>query len=273
MSKTSYNPRYEYPTYVPDPPEVSIGVVTYLPDREGYFEQRLEIIDQCLHSITYTMRDVDYELIIWCNASMSSFKRYLLDNWKEHRIVFCPYNAGMYRARTVIQLSARGKYLHLTDDDILFTDGWYPKMKAIIDACPIRPIHVGGMPATFNWPAPLSLVTLQKIRSGELKLLDQGSLISKERREEYFKETMTGKMEGEDTLIEVAPGINAWALGSHCSFLTERETFPIYPDPGTQVSFHWSKRMDNYLMEQGLIGLSTEEAVLHHMGNEIQEES
>jgi hypothetical protein len=267
VPKTMRNPIYENPTYVPEPPEVSICTHTYLPNQEGYFKDRWAIIHKSLDSLVKSLEGIDHELIIWDNNSIPEFRDSL--RWYNAKIIFCPYNAGGYRPRTGMYKLARGKYITFGEDDLLFEPDWYQKEKEVLEACDWRPCVVGGVPGTRR-EFPLGAVALRYVEEGKLKVKDRGKLISLERNKELSYEVGHEQYRtGEDILLELHGGVEAYLGGSHMQFLTERETFPIYPEPQTLKSWHWAKTFDRYLMERSVVGLTTVDAVIHHMGNEL----
>jgi glycosyltransferase involved in cell wall biosynthesis len=148
MEDRMRNPQYGWKERIPDPPEVSLCVHTYLPNQEGYFRDRGQVIHKTLNSLINTVHPWQYELIIWDNNSTPEFKESI--DWYPATKIFSRYNVGPYRARKAMYHLARGKYLMFTDDDVLFLPGWYEAQKAIIESNPGRPIIVGGTPETPN---------------------------------------------------------------------------------------------------------------------------
>jgi glycosyltransferase involved in cell wall biosynthesis len=224
---------------MPRQPEVSLCVHTYLPNEEGYFEDRVKVIDRCLHSLTYTMAKTDFELIIWCNGSITTFREYyLMDNWSNHTLILSKDNVGAYRARRRMFHMARGKYLMFTDDDVEFLPGWFEKQKQVIEAYPWRPIVVGGTPETPNWK--LATFTKQVIDSGQLKAVGEGWVTHN--------------------------GVKAQVGSNHMQFLTVRDSFPNYPEPESNRCWHWASSFDMHLVGFRTMGLNTADTVVRHWG-------
>lgn len=228
-------PQYQWKDEMPDPPEVSLCVHTYMPNQEGYFNERREVIQRCLSSLVSTAPK-SYELIIWDNDSLYSLRHDL--ELYGGTLICSAYNVGAYRARRRMFHIARGKYLMFTDDDVEFLPGWFEKQKEVIEAYPWRPIVVGGTPETPNWR--LAAFTKQVIDSGELKTVGEGWVTHN--------------------------GVKAQVGSNHMQFLTVRDSFPNYPEPGTNKCWHWASPFDMHLVGFRTMGLNTADTVVRHMG-------
>lgn len=111
-------------------PEASIVLVTC---------DRLEMLRLCVGTILANTHGVDYELIVWENASTDGTDRFLDEVSKAHphvRVVHSAQNIGLNGVAAAVRL-ARGHYIVEMDDDILrVPKGWLPEMIRCFEAVP-----------------------------------------------------------------------------------------------------------------------------------------
>ena len=96
----------------PEGPKVSILLVTC---------DRLAMLKQCVSSLLANTRDVEYELIVWDNASTDGTAEYLDSIASLHsqvRVIHHADNIGLNAIPACARL-ARGDYLLKIDDDVL----------------------------------------------------------------------------------------------------------------------------------------------------------
>lgn len=106
----------------PGQPLVSIIVLTY---------NRLRMLRPCLTSLIETAQGVDYELIVWDNASTDGTREYLdeeIATQPRAQVIHHPENVGE-NGYAASMRRARGLYLMEIDDDVLsFPPGWLAGM-------------------------------------------------------------------------------------------------------------------------------------------------
>jgi GT2 family glycosyltransferase len=111
-------------------PSASILLVTY---------NRLRMLEECVSSVLANTGDVDYELIVWDNASTDGTGEYLdaiASSRPQVRVVHHIENIGMNAIAACVRL-ARGDYLLQLDDDVLeVPPGWLAEMIRVFDAVP-----------------------------------------------------------------------------------------------------------------------------------------
>jgi GT2 family glycosyltransferase len=114
----------------PDRSSASILLVTY---------NRLGMLKECVSSILANTSHVDYELIVWDNASTDGTGLYLDAIASSHpqvRVVHHTDNIGVNAVAACVRL-ARGGYLVEMDDDVVeVPPGWLPEMIRVFDAVP-----------------------------------------------------------------------------------------------------------------------------------------
>lgn len=97
------------------------------------------MLKECISSILANTRDVDYELIVWDNASTDGTAAYLDAVASSHphvRVVHHADNIGLNAVAACVRL-ARGNYLLEMDDDVVeVPPGWLAEMIRAFKAVP-----------------------------------------------------------------------------------------------------------------------------------------
>ena len=114
----------------PEAPIASILLVTY---------NRLGMLKECISSILTNTGGMDWELIVWDNASTDGTGEYLDATIAAHpraRLIHSKENIGMNAYAACVRL-ARGEYLLCIDDDVVeVPQGWLTQMIQAFDAVP-----------------------------------------------------------------------------------------------------------------------------------------
>jgi glycosyltransferase involved in cell wall biosynthesis len=100
---------------------------------------RLRMLEPCVRGLMANAGDVDYELIVWDNASddgTAEFLDALAGEDPRVRVVHSVENVGLNGVAAGVSL-ARGDYIVELDDDVLeFPEEWLSRMIAAFDAVP-----------------------------------------------------------------------------------------------------------------------------------------
>jgi cellulose synthase/poly-beta-1,6-N-acetylglucosamine synthase-like glycosyltransferase len=111
-------------------PEVSIVVITY---------NRLGMLRECMMSLLEMTSGVDYEVVVWDNASTDGSGEFLEELVASHptlRVHHSPVNIGLNAVSEGVKL-ARGFYIFECDDDVIaFPEQWLPRMLAAFKRVP-----------------------------------------------------------------------------------------------------------------------------------------
>ena len=111
-------------------PVASIVLVTF---------NRLGMLQRCLSAVLANSGEVDYELIVWDNASTDGTGEYLDSVAALHarvRVVHSPQNIGLNAVARGVRL-ARGAYIVEMDDDVVeVPPGWLAEMMRCFDQVP-----------------------------------------------------------------------------------------------------------------------------------------
>jgi hypothetical protein len=122
-----------------EPPRVTVTVLTCIPDHEGYYEQRLEILKVCLASVvSHTPREL-YDLMVFDNGSCPEVVEYLRSLHEDGIIRFLflsGANIGVVNAERILRQAAPGELVAHSDDDVYFYPGWLEQHLEVLDAFP-----------------------------------------------------------------------------------------------------------------------------------------
>ena len=243
---------------MPPEPEVSLCVVTHVSD-----QWRANVIIQSLKSLHETTEHLDREVIIWDNAGATFFREGMLRVFGFANTLVLSPNVGPYRARRALCHMARGTYLMFTDDDVEFLPNWYENEKHVVDG--YEKAVVGGCPIR-RLNACLNQNTTWEIQKGGMQVLERGELMTDGYIQRVSKELGVQPNGGTDTLVGLPNGARAYAHGSHMQFLCRRDDFPGYPEAPNEKVFPWAKPYDRYLVDNGVVGLTTEVQYVRHIG-------
>ena len=114
----------------PSIPEASVLLITY---------DRLGMLRECVSSVLANTSDVEYELIVWDNASTDGTAEYLdavASSNPRVQVVHSDENVGLNGVAACVRL-ARGNYLVEMDDDVVAVPaGWLAEMIRAFDSVP-----------------------------------------------------------------------------------------------------------------------------------------
>jgi glycosyltransferase involved in cell wall biosynthesis len=129
------------------PARVTVGLITYIPHLDGYFQNRLDILRLTLASVLANT-SLPFDLMICDNGSCKEVVEYLKemqDSEKIDYLILSNSNIGKIGALSILLRAAPGGIVAYSDDDILFYPGWIEAHMEILDTYP-RVGMVSGVP-------------------------------------------------------------------------------------------------------------------------------
>jgi glycosyltransferase involved in cell wall biosynthesis len=275
MTRIGMNPaRHRATTY--RPARVTVGVLVYLPHRQGYFEHRLDVVKLSLASlIRHT--DVEYDLMVFDNGSCEDLKEYLQGLQQQgvlRYLLSSSENIGKRGALRVMAGAAPGEVLAYTDDDTFFYPGWLSAHMALLDGFPNVGM-VSGSPERTNFDH----ATASTVRFGETDRETQMSLgrripdqwerdwaIALGKDPDEFL-TQVGQV---DDVLLARRGLNAYGTACHNQFVAPKAALR------TVLEGSWSGRLmggmtdvDNAIDAAGFLRLTTIERTTRLIGNVV----
>ena len=275
MTRIGMNPaRHRVTSY--RPARITVGVLTYLPHLEGYFQHRLEVIKLSLASLI-RHADLEYDLMIFDNASCPELRAYLSrlqDDGALRYLIASGENIGKLGALRLMAGAAPGEILAYADDDTFFDPGWLSAHLRLLDSFP-RVGMVSGSPEWTNFDH----ATAATVRFGET---DPETRVTRGRRipEAWEREWavalgkdpevfLAGVRAVEDIRLE-RRGVEAYATACHNQFVAPVAVLR------EQLAGDWSGRLmggmnefDNALDAAGYLRLTTLERTTRLIGNVV----
>ena len=263
------------------PKDVTVAVLVFVPHLSGYFERRFDILKITLASII-KHTDVPYDLMVLDNGSCLEVRDYLVAMQKKGLIQYLTLsdnNLGYAGGRNFLLSAAPGKYVALSDDDMLFHPGWLSAQLRILEAFP----HAGMVSGLPTWHQ------FGKHNTSAMAMVHADSSITMYRGKEWPMEwaqlyaDSTGRplevymrdcADAEVVMLE-RDGVQAYASCTHCQFVSPKSAvasiLPIDTEgramaslvPGRTYEDLFDKRID----EAGYARLSTHRPFVEHMGN------
>ena len=260
------------------PKKMGLGLLSNIPSQEGYFTHSLEVLRYQIASIHNSTKEFD--LLVFDNGSCPEVQdelRHLQSEGFIHFLILSQYNLGKTGALNWILAALPNEVIGFSDGDVLFRPGWLEKSLEIVNAFPSVGL-VSVQPCLFdilksegqaqhrfeNDPGyQLSDVFLDPIVVDEY-----GHGVGLETRKiEELKQKPVQVVE------EISTGVRAVIGQSHMQFILPREVARrILPLPSNFALFRQeTKKINEHIDNLGLVQLTSLEALVYHMGNQLDE--
>ncbi len=259
---------------VAQPAPITATVVSCVPFLSGFYEQNLEVLKACIHSL-HSNRKRQFDLMVFDNHSCREVRDFLVDAHEKGMIqtlVLSEENIGKIGAWNFMFGAAQGRYIAFCDSDVYFRPGWLDASLELFDCFP----NVGmvtGRP-TRTQEEYLSATLAWGRGQGEA-CFREGVLLD---WDTYFEHTNSlGLPEdkareefhaGKDYLLTCG-GKSAFAGAGHFQFIAKKEVLDrIFPIP-SEKPMRGEPLLDQTVNELGYLRLSTVEPYVLHMGNQV----
>jgi len=262
------------------PSRVTVAVLTFIPELEGYFRHRMDVLRACLESIL-KHTDPPHDLMVFDNGSCPEVVDYLQALHQAGEIDFLllsAKNVGKIGALQVMFNAAPGELIAYCDDDILFYPGWLQAHLDIFDAFP----DVGMVSG-----APVRNAAGHALRSNQAvidrplagMLVEGGRWIPDEWERDWALSTsrdpeahLDATRDQQDVRL-VFGGVSAFAAANHYQYLAPKQVLlKAMPDEWTGKLMGHMIELDEAIDAQGCLRLSTTKRFTRHLGNVISPE-
>ena len=260
---------------VPQPEEVTVAVVTYIPFLEGYYAESLEVLKVCLNSIRENT-GLPYDLMVFDNASCPEVRQYLLDIRQKGAIqylILSDKNVGKGGAWNFLFQAAPGRVIAYADSDVLFYPGWLKESLDILKTYPNTGM-VTSRP--MRTPEALFASTLEWARQNAEVRVDNEVFLAWEDYREHLvslgvseEQALEWYAEGKDWRLTLN-GVTAQIGAAHFQFAAFKsvlhEFLPFNMDrPMGQV-----RSLDEQINQAGYLRLGTCDVLVRHLGNHLE---
>ena len=278
MTRFGMNPaRNKNISYVPS--RVTAAMMTYIPNLEGYFTYRLDVLKLSLESLIKGV-DGQTDIVVLNNGSCDQVREYLdrqLENGKIAYLIHSRRNPGVIGGFKILFNAVPGEVIAYSDDDVLYYPGWLDAHLKILDNYP-KVGMVSGAPVGYSSEHAVKAVEDFISRKPE------GLSVQEKPRVEIWEEnwaTSTGRPVSEHLqAIQDSPnrhlnyrGIEAVQSAKHFQFVTPKKVIC------EAFSTDWSGSLmdglvslDESVDQLGYLRLTTPQRYARHIGNTISQE-
>ena len=262
------------------PAQVTVCVLTYIPELAGYYRHRLDVLRVCLESIranTYAPHD----LMVFDNGSSPDVVDYLRSLHASGAIdllLLSGRNLGKIGALQVMFNAAPGEWIAYADDDILFYPGWLEAHLAVANAFPQAGM-ISGVPVRDAARHAMQSNQAFMANPPEGVQFSQRHWIPETWERDWAVSTgrdadqhLADTAEHLDGLWECG-GVSAYPAANHYQYLARREVLlKAMPETWTGKLMGHMVELDEAVDAQGVLRLSTTLRYTRHIGNMISPE-
>ena len=279
MTRLGVSPSRRKPSNY-QPARITLAVLTFIPEMEGYYRHRLDVLRACLESLLLNTEG-EYDLLVFDNGSCPEVVDYLRRLNLAGQIdilMLSSRNIGQIGALQAMFRAAPGEYIAYCDDDILFYPGWLPAQMEIFDTFPI---------AGFVSGAPVRDAARHTAESNQRFEDDPppGLVVSKNRwipdDWEIDWAASTGRdpdkilAESSDKidLLYEYKGLQVYPAANHFQYIARRDVL-LAALPVDQIDNMMAPmvELEKGVDRQGLLRLSTTQRFVRHIGNVVSPE-
>ena len=268
------------------PARVTVAVLVYAPNQDGYFQHRLDVTRLTLESILKNT-EKPFELLVFDNGScpeMRDFLSALSRQGKIDTLVLSEQNIGKLNALWRIANLAQGEIIAYTDDVVYHKAGWLPQHLEILDTFPnvgavtgfyIKQRVVMSSDSTLKW--------VTEYEKQEPSLVQRGNLIPRKWEEEYMdnsgrsEERYQSEIAGVEDIVVTYKGVKAWVSAHHFQVLSPKKV--LLEVLAEMLDYGWSDlmmgrmvEMDDRMDAKGYLRLTTYNQSMRLLGNALDDE-
>lgn len=276
MTRIGINPaRGKLSTH--EPSNLTLAVLTHIPNLDGYFQHRLEVLRVVLSSlIAHTT--IPHDLLVFDNGSCTQvldYLRSLRDSQQIDYLVLSRENLGKIDALKVLFNAAPGEIVAYSDDDILFYPGWleahmkiletYPNV-GMVSGAPVRDAAERARKALIKWieDAPPDLSFSYEHRIPDDWEADWAVSTGRD-PQDYLRSSQK-----EQDLILKFKGLEAFGSASHFQFVSPKKVVQsALPEDWSGMLMGQMMELDEAIDEMGYLRLCTVDRYTRHLGNAL----
>lgn len=259
---------------VTQPAKVTVATVVYIPALSGYFRESLDVLRLCLESIVKNTK-MDYDLIVFDNASCPEVRDYLLEMQEAGKIqnlVLSEKNMGKSGAWNYMFGAAQGEYIAFTDSDVYHYKGWLTALMEAMELFPNAGMITG---------APLK--THRRLFSSTMKwarangVLEENVEFSWDLYWKHYKdlgrELEYGKEFYKDNASHMINmnGKRYYVGASHFQFLTQKKIVQQFLPLPSDRPLNQDIILDEEIDANGYLRICLDDWYVEHMGNCVPE--
>ena len=259
------------------PARVTVGLISYIPHLDGYFQNRLDILQLTLASVLANT-ELPFDLMVFDNGSCKEVVdqlKEMQDSGKIDYLILSDRNIGKIGALKILFHAVPGEIVAYSDDDILFYPGWieahleiletYPQV-GMVSGVPIRDASDRSRKSLLKW-----------IEDGEPNLSIDTERMVTDKWEMDWAESVgrdpvvhMQKIQNNKDLILTFKGVDAFGSASHFQFVTPKDVIvKALPEIWGENLMGEMMELDQAIDALGYLRLSTLDRYTQHIGNVI----
>ncbi len=261
------------------PSRVTLAVLTHVPNEDGYFEHRFDVLRLCIESLIHNTEPA-CDLMVFDNASSPQVVEYLnklRDADQIQYLFLSSRNIGKVDALQMIFKSAPGEIVAYTDDDIFFLPGWLDAHLRILETFPKVGMVTGFyIRSQLNWSVQSTLDFAQQpgveTSCGVLwdRKWEEHYIENMGRTWEKYDEETRGLQDTQFTY----QGVTALASAGHHQFVAYTDVIrQALPDGWTGRLMGKMRELDDAIDKAGYLRLNTPQPVTRLLGNVVSAET
>jgi hypothetical protein len=261
------------------PSRITAAMMTYIPNLEGYFTHRLEVLKLSLNSLIQSVPG-QTDIMVLNNGSCAEVRHYLDDQLEAGRIGYLIHsrqNLGVIGGFKVLFNAVPGEVIAYSDDDVLYYPGWMDAHLKILDTFPMAGM-ISGAPVGYSSEGATRAV------EGFISDAPEGLIVQEKERVEAWEESWaisTGRAVSDHLqAIQETPnkhltfqGIEAVQSAKHFQFVTPKKVICEAFSPDWSGSLmDGLVALDESVDQLGYLRLTTPQRYARHIGNTISQE-
>ena len=260
---------------------LTIGSIVHIPDTKGFWKDSLKILDICISSI-YQNTSQDFDLHIFDNGSCDEVKEYLIEKNKKgviQHLSFSDKNLKKTGALNKLLRQSDGDYFAYLDSDALMLPGWLEASLNVINNFE-NVGQVTCIPIARCFDNPQDIInSLKKFQNIECS--SSSDFIPEEFVKAHaisvgmdYEKYKANRLSGREDIKITKNDVTAYYGSVDFQFLTSRKVIEsVLPLPtvynGLRGDDIYKPIWESELAKKGFIMLSTEDYLVHHIGNTI----
>ncbi len=262
------------------PAQVTAAVLTFIPEMEGYYRHRLDVLRVCLESLLHNTEG-DFDLLVFDNGScpeVVDYLRGLNQAGKIDILMLSSRNIGQIGALKAVFSAAPGEYIAYSDDDVLFYPGWlqasleifetFPKA-GFVSAIPLR----GALDKTSKPNEAFGASNLPGLQIGADQWIPDSYEIEHDiSTGNRHSLPVEGNEEHQDPYFEL-DGVRVLPTAIHFQYMGPRQVLlNALPVDRLDRLMAPMAELEAGIDEQGYLRLSTATRFVKHIGNVVSSE-
>ena len=254
-------------------------MMTYIPNLEGYFTHRLDVLKLSLDSLIQNI-DGQTDVVVLNNGSCAQVREYLdqqLERGKIGYLIHSRRNLGVIGGFKILFNAVPGEIIAYSDDDVLYYPGWLDAHLGILDSFPEVGM-VSGAPVGYS--SEHAVKAVEEFIAAETQELT----VSEKPRVSAWEESWaisTGRPVSEHLqAVQDSPnrhlifnGVEAVQSAKHFQFVTPKKVIrEAFSPDWTGSLMDGLVALDESVDKLGYLRLTTPQRYTRHIGNTISSE-